>query len=101
MLVAAEFRFRHVLSSWLFAVVYFAFNIIYFLAGPEDKVLYTVLDWEDNPGGAAVFAVLTMFILVPFLNLACCGLFRCVLQRCWAAGAGVSIVSSFDVMVTS
>lgn len=95
MLVAAEFRFRHIVSSWLFAVVYFAFNIIYFLAGPEDdKILYTVLDWEDNPGGAAVFAVLTIFILVPLLNLACCGLFRCVLQRCCASGAVVSIVSS-------
>ncbi|KAJ8022517.1 Protein rolling stone [Holothuria leucospilota] len=76
LLVANPFRFLHFIYPSLYAIVYFAFTLIYFLAGglnPDDQtfIYEGVLDWGSSPGMTLIVALITSLVVSPFL----CGVY--------------------------
>lgn len=78
LLVATEYKLRQVFACELFGIVYIIFNLLFFVfADEEDRVIYSVLDWED-PLSAILFAAGLVVILVPGFAIVFLGIYRCV-----------------------
>ncbi|CAM9688725.1 unnamed protein product [Pylaiella littoralis] len=70
LLVATKFERRQMWASFLFSWAYILFNVIWFLEAPKDeRVIYDLLDWGDNIGNAALFALVIIFVLVPIAGV--------------------------------
>ncbi|CAB1102210.1 unnamed protein product [Ectocarpus sp. CCAP 1310/34] len=70
LLVATKFERKQMLASFLFSIVYVAFNIVFFLTAPEDeRVIYGQMDWGESVGNSAAFAAVVTFVLVPLGGL--------------------------------
>eukprot|EP00903_Cladosiphon_okamuranus_P012548 g11750.t1 len=70
LLVATKFERKQMLASIIFSSTYVAFNIVWFLAAPEDeKVIYDVMDWGESIGNSVATALIIIFILVPISGL--------------------------------
>ncbi|CAM9276449.1 unnamed protein product [Hapterophycus canaliculatus] len=64
-LIADEFKMRHVIISQLYGVFYIIFNLIWYYEGWEQKVLYKVLDWDNDPLTACIYGAVCILVLVP------------------------------------
>lgn len=70
-------------ASELFGALYITFNIIFYFTAPEeDRLLYSILDWEEEPVGAIIYTVIILGVLIPIFAVIHLGVFR------WA-GRGV------------
>lgn len=79
MYVATEYNFKQLWASEIYGLIYVAFNVSFFYLGPEDeKVIYDILDWGEDPGTAATFAIVILLVLVPLFGFVHYGVFRCV-----------------------
>ncbi|GLV43250.1 headbutt [Carabus blaptoides fortunei] len=69
--VAHPVRLLHCYWPFSFAILYIAFNVIYYMAGGTDKhgqhYIYAILDWQ-SPGRSTLTAFLALMFLV-FLHL--------------------------------
>lgn len=73
LLVADEFKMRHVIISQLYGVFYILFNITWYYEGWEQNMLYKVLDWDNKPLTACIYGAVSILVLAPlssFLHLA-------------------------------
>lgn len=73
LLVANPFRFLHVIYLTLYSITYFAFTLIYYLAGglnPEGEtfIYEGVLDWGASPGMTVVVVLTVLFVAGPVLT---------------------------------
>ncbi|CAN0496371.1 unnamed protein product, partial [Ectocarpus sp. 8 AP-2014] len=76
-LVADEFKLRYILFPQAFGVIYLFFNLgWYYLAPDDDRLIYIILDWEDNTLGACVYAFGAILVGAPLFGLVHLGLFR-------------------------
>lgn len=78
LLISSEYKCRSAFwQTEYYAVVYLIFNLIWYYEGPlESRVLYTILDWEDDGGMATLFIFLIFFILVPIFSTMHYGVYR-------------------------
>ena len=60
-------RFWHFIFPTSYGLVYVIFTVILWGSGFRDAV-YPVLNWEENPGIAALYAFLTALVLIPLLH---------------------------------
>lgn len=68
-LIADEYKMRHVVITQAYGVVYILFNIgWYYLAPEEEKLLYDIMDWENRPLVAFIYAVVCILILAPLFS---------------------------------
>lgn len=67
MLVADEFKLKHLVISQIYGVIYIVFSIFWFYMAPEeDKYLYeNILDWEMNRVQASIWAGVGIGVVVP------------------------------------
>ncbi|CAM9397563.1 unnamed protein product [Ectocarpus fasciculatus] len=76
-LVADEFKLRYILFPQVYGVIYICFNVgWYYLAPNDDRLIYIILDWEDNTLGACIYAFGAIFVGAPLFGLVHFGLFR-------------------------
>ncbi|CBJ25727.1 conserved unknown protein [Ectocarpus siliculosus] len=76
-LVADEFKLRYILFPQAFGVIYLFFNVgWYYLAPDDDRLIYIILDWEDNTLGACIYAFGAILVGAPLFGLVHLGLFR-------------------------
>lgn len=69
-LVATEYKFKHLLASEVYGLLYVAFNVSFFCLAPQDqRVLYSILDWGKNAGAAAGTSIFLMVVFVPVSSL--------------------------------
>eukprot|EP00457_Paulinella_chromatophora_P012266 gb/GEZN01012465.1/.p1 GENE.gb/GEZN01012465.1/~~gb/GEZN01012465.1/.p1 ORF type:complete len:290 (-),score=6.52 gb/GEZN01012465.1/:177-1046(-) len=68
-------RLAHVWQPLLLAFLYSLFTLLYALAGgrsdTRDVFIYSVLNWEENPSKAGVYAFGVTFIVCPFFFILC------------------------------
>lgn len=88
MLVATKFERKQMRATFAYGATYIAWNIVWFLVGTEsEKVIYSPMDWGEDLGGAILFAVVILFVLVPVYGLIHYGVYRCVIT--WVGSASV------------
>ena len=72
-------RFLHIIYPVLFGVCYGVFSGIYFAAGgtnvDDDPFIYSVLDYENHPGTATVWVLITVLVFIPLLHLLMYGVY--------------------------
>ena len=70
----------HFLHSVFYAALYILVSVIYTLAGGTNYAnkpyIYSVLDWNSNPGVAAAYSVPLVIVGVPMIWLILYGLYR-------------------------
>lgn len=77
MLIATPVRLVNLWTTEVFAVVYVCFNIAWFFFGPaEERVIYPILDWGNNPVEAIIVVLVACFVLEPLCALLHYGVFR-------------------------
>eukprot|EP00752_Nemacystus_decipiens_P006381 g5753.t1 len=70
MLVADEYKMRHVIFTQIYGVVYVTFNLLWFCYAPEkDRLLYDVMDWKRKTLVACVYGIVCILILAPLFSL--------------------------------
>lgn len=79
LLVSTEFKLSHILAGEICGVIYTAVNIVYYFTAPEDeRIIYDILDWGGDTGGAVLFSAITLLILIPLFGFVLYGISRCV-----------------------
>jgi len=69
-LIADEYKMRHVIITQVYGVVYILFNIgWYYLAPEKEKLLYDIMDWEKRTLVACIYGVVCIVILAPLFSL--------------------------------
>lgn len=77
--MADEFKLRHVIFSQAYGVFYVVFNIIWYYVGWREKLLYEVLDWDNKPLVACIYAGVCILVLCPLFSLLHLFVYRYVL----------------------
>ncbi|CAM9405259.1 unnamed protein product [Choristocarpus tenellus] len=78
-LVSTQYRFWTLWPSLLFALIYVSFNVAYYyLASDEDdeNVIYSILDWDEDPTTATIYTVVIIFVLLPLFQGLHYGVYR-------------------------
>ncbi|CAM9823947.1 unnamed protein product [Ectocarpus sp. 12 AP-2014] len=76
-LVAEEFKLRDILFPQAFGVIYILFNVgWYYLAPDDDRLIYIILDWENNTLVACIYAFVAILVGAPLFGLVHLGIFR-------------------------
>lgn len=76
-LVAAEFRLRYVLFGQAYGAIYLAFNVgWYYLAPKDDRLIYVIFDWQNNPLEGCIYGLGAMFVGAPLFTLLHFGVYR-------------------------
>lgn len=69
MLIADEYKMRHVVITQVYGVVYVLFNIAwYYLAPEKEKLLYDIMDWEKQTLVACIYGFVCIVILAPLFS---------------------------------
>lgn len=77
-LVADEFKFRHIIFGQIYGTIYLAFNVgWYYLAPREERLIYAILDWENKPLVACIYCLGCILILAPLFAVVHLGVYRC------------------------
>lgn len=93
-------RVLHAHHPLIYAILYSLFTVIYYSAGGTtadgDKAIYSVLNYEQNPGVAVGLLVVACFIAIPLLHVLLFGLYqlRVFLHRKCCHGNAVKDSSS-------
>eukprot|EP01135_Chromosphaera_perkinsii_P009600 Nk52_evm50s1810 gene=Nk52_evmTU50s1810 len=70
-LVALPFALIQVVPVLTFGVSYLAFNISYWAWGSrtgDDHVVYSILNWNENPLKAVIYIIVIVLVLIPFFQ---------------------------------
>ena len=87
MITGVPFRLLHGWVAMLFAIVYFAFSIIYWAI--SDNIIYDALDYGDNLGGALGYVGIAMVAMAVIqLLLFCLYWLRVLLAGCCCGCCG-------------
>lgn len=77
-LVATRYPLSALWFAEIFGVAYLLFDILWDVFTPGSKgVIYAILDWDNAPVLAVLYAAVALVILVPLFVLLHHGLFRC------------------------
>lgn len=68
-LVATPFRLTDMWIAELYSLVYLCFNIVWYYFGePNGGVIYSILDWNNDPLTAALYILLVFFVMIPIFS---------------------------------
>lgn len=68
---------KQLLAAELFGALYITFNIIFYFTAPkEDRLLYDILNWEEEPAAAVIYTVVILLVLLPMFSAIHLGVFR-------------------------
>lgn len=77
-LVADEYKLRNIIFGQVYGAIYIAFNVgWYYLAPREDRLIYAILDWDENPLVACIYALGCVLVLGPLFGVLHYGVYRC------------------------
>ena len=69
-LIADEYKMRHVVFTQIYGVAYVAFNLLWFCYAPEkDRLLYDIMDWKRKTLVACFYGVVCILVLAPLFSL--------------------------------
>lgn len=69
-LVADEFKVRNIIFGQVYGVIYLTFNIVWYYVAPrEDRLIYAILDWENNPLMACIYGLGSILVLAPLFGV--------------------------------
>ena len=77
-LIADEFKLRTIIFGQIYGAIYIAFNVgWYYLAPREERLIYFILDWDEKPLVASIYALGCVLVLGPILGVLHYGVYRC------------------------
>lgn len=69
-LIADEYKMRHVIFAQVYGVAYIAFNVLWFFYAPEEnRLLYDIMDWKRKTLVACFYGTVCVLILAPLFSL--------------------------------
>lgn len=69
-LIADEYKMRHVIFTQIYGVAYVTFNLLWFCYAPEkDRLLYDIMDWKRKTLLASLYGIVCILILAPLFSV--------------------------------